>query len=167
VNEAQDLVEEATCRGLTLAVGYQLRAVPAIRQFPRDWKTLHIWDRQKMSGWPIASYQRDMIVEFSHELDLACFLAGSPPDDTYCKWLTPAHAEVMMRWTDGRMATIELRSDYEKYERGALASRSLWEFSYLDNEQAYRDELVAFLDGKPLCTGREGLEVVKLMEALR
>lgn len=59
------------------------------------------------------------------------------------------------------------------YSRGVSLNRESrareWLVTYTPESLAscYVEELAAFLEGRPLCTGREGLAVVNLMEEIR
>lgn len=164
--DAALLVEKARKHEKVLAVGYQLLACPSVQSFSRDWKHLHIWDRQNIKSWPTASYQRDILQEYSHELSLAIFWAGSYPETARAEWLSHAVCVVHLTWADGRTAFIELQAGAVDYERGAQSDRGAWTFSQQENDIAYREELRAFLSDKPHCTGDTGFEVVRLMEHL-
>jgi len=169
VLEANDLIHLNDNRK-TLAVGYQLNACESARCFPRNWKVLHIWDKQDMGTWPTATYARDLLLEYSHELALALLWVGampSMPTTATCTWQNAANCVIMLGWPDGRLAKIELSGDFDGYSRGAWSDQGSWEFSKAENDAAYVEEIEAFLAGKPYCTGEDALAVMRLIERLR
>ena len=151
----------------TLAVGYQLHASPSVRAFSRGWKILHVWDKQDMGAWPKATYERDLLLEYSHELALALLWAGSMPTTATAAWANAANCIIMLGWPDGRLAKIELSGDFDGYSRGAWSDTWSWEFDKAENDEAYVEEIEAFLTGKPYCTGEDALAVMRLIERLR
>jgi predicted dehydrogenase len=164
VADAQIVVDLARSHGAHLAVGYQLLACPSVQRFSKDWTHLHIWDRQNMARWPRASYARDLLLDFSHEVSLALFWAGSAPSQANIDWVNPARCAMQLEWNDGRTAQIELASDFIGYERGALSDRDSWTFDGEENDEAYRTELKEFLAGTPICTADHGLSVMQILE---
>ena len=166
VLEAKDLVFLNDDRS-TLACGYQLNASESVRAFSRGWTVLHIWDKQDMGAWPTATYERDLLLEFSHELALCLLLAGSQPTTATIDWQNAENCVIMLGWPDGRLAKIELSADFDGYSRGAWSDRDSWEFNKQENDAAYLSEIEAFLCNAPYCTGEDALEVMKLIERLR
>ena len=167
VLEANDLIWLNDDRK-TLAVGYQLNASAAVREFSRGWKVLHLWDKQDMRrDWPAVTYRRDILLEYSHELATALLWAGSDPATATIDWMDEANCLIMLGWTDGRVAKIELSANYNGYSRGAWSDRDTWQFSKDENDTCYVDELEAFLVNEPYCTAEEGLAVMRLIERLQ
>jgi predicted dehydrogenase len=152
---------------VTLAVGYQLHASPSVRAFSRGWKILHIWDKQDMGAWPTATYERDILLEFSHEISTCLLWAGSLPATANIVWSDTMNCVIMLGWPDGRLAKIELSGDFDGYSRGAWSDQGNWEFDKAENDEAYADEIEAFLAGKPYCTGEDALQVMQLIERLQ
>jgi hypothetical protein len=60
-----------------------------------------------------------------------------------------------------------LSGNYQGYERGAWSDTGTWAFDKKENDQAYIDEIEAFLCGQPYCTGEEALAVMQVLEMLR
>ena len=151
----------------TLAVGYQLNASASVRAFSRDWTTLLLWDKQNMNIWPASTYERDLLLEFSHELALALLWAGATPISATAIWDDPENCTIRLGWSYGRRAEIQLSSNYNGYLRGAWSDHDTWEFSKKENDECYLAELEAFLAGDPYCTGYDALAVMQLIERLR
>ena len=166
VHDAKRLCTVAENNKLHVAVGYQLLACPSVQQFPKNWTHLHIWDRQNMARWPRASYTRDLLLEFSHEVSLALFWAGSAPSQTNIDWVNPARCAMQLEWNDGRTAQIELNGNFDGYERGALSDHGSWTFDREENDEAYISEIKAFLHGVPYCTGYDAFQVLQIMDKL-
>ena len=143
-----------------VAVGFQLRAIPALRALcvrARQCDHAYVYDHQDMSTWPQATYQRDLLTEFSHEVDLACWFFG-PIYAVKAQYLTATWLQVQLSALDGRHVTISLNSRHQGYARGISLTdgleQELWTFTKEENEQAYKDQLVAWLNGTPFCTVR-------------
>ena len=113
--------------------------------------------------WPKASYARDLLLDFSHEISMALFWAGSMPSQASIDWESSVRCMVHLAWTDGRTARIELGGDFKGYERGAISDRGSWTFDREENDEAYRTELRAFLAGTPICTAGHGLSVIQIL----
>ena len=171
--EVSTPILKARAKKLHLAVGYQLRfhKLGIERHFNNQ--VLDIVHAQDMSAWP-SWYQKDVLEEFSHEIDLACFLNG-PVDkvvarqsDNGLKW------NIELKHLQG-MSNIQICADSTTYKRWIVdASGGSWTFKIKDNDQAYKDELRAFLNvcqGGPwderLCSGAEAAHVVRIIEACR
>jgi predicted dehydrogenase len=162
------LCEKADRNGLTLAVGYQLRAHASLQQFPRQWQRLEIWDYQDWLSWPRPTYSRNLLEEFSHEIDLALWLAGGRAQILgQSVWVYGPKAEIALVTPQGPI-TVYLDARYPSYSRGARALVGAfvetWTFDKAENQAAYRLELERFLAGQPYCTGRDGVAVLSLLE---
>ena len=166
VLEANDLVSLDDGRN-TFACGYQLNAMESVRAFSRGWTVLHIWDKQDMGAWPTATYARDLLLDFSHEICTCLLWAGAMPETARIAWSDPLNCLIMLGWKDGRFAWIELSGNYQGYERGAWSDTGTWTFDKAENDEAYRSEIEAFLAGAPYCTGEDALQVMQLIERLR
>jgi predicted dehydrogenase len=166
--EARDLIRLNDNRAV-LAVGYQLLACESVRQFGRGWDRLAIWDKQNMTRWPIATYPRDLVLEYSHELALALYWAGSMPEKVcILQRPNPMNCSIALQWKDGRTVSLYLSANFYGYARGAISNLvDTWEFTPEANDAAYVAELEAFLAGAPYCTGEDGLAVMELIERLR
>ncbi len=169
-DEARELVTIAKRLGRQLTIGYQLRAHASLANLPKDWDHLYIWDHQDMSSWPQATYPRNIMEEFSHELDLALWLAGAPI--TLTKWDIGQHHANIDFSAGARMIYVQISNNSLIYRRGITAQMAdgyqyRWQFSQVENDQAYINELLAFMDGNQYATGEDGLRVCELIEALR
>ena len=161
--ECEHLRFQAKEEGVQLAVGYQLLACPSVQVFPRDWKQLHIWDKQDMGAWPNGTYSRDLLLDFSHEISQVLFWAGSVPSSVSIDRKNPVQCMIHLAWSDGRTAQIDLASDFDGYERGAISDCGSWMFDREENDEAYRTELKMFLAGTPICTGEHGMSVMQIL----
>jgi predicted dehydrogenase len=165
-SQAEDLLWRNAAHA-TLACGYQLAASPSVKRFQRDWKVLHVWDKQDMNTWPVCTYQRDILLEFSHEIALVLLWADSMPLDVLCEWSDVCSCIIWLTWADERKAKIELSGNFDGYSRGAWSDRGNWEFSRAENDQSYKREISAFLGGTPICSGAEAAHVMRIIEAAK
>ena len=174
VLECEHLRFQAKDEGVQLAVGYQLPF--HVLPFGARWtgtETLHVAHAQDMGQWP-SQYQKNVLGEFSHELALACYVHGP------VKELAAYEREAGLRWNI-ELKHLHARSSVQLFagpgpylRTGFVGGHSAWCFNKEDNDQAYKDELRAFLDachGKGwddrLCSGAEAAHVVRIIEACR
>lgn len=172
--EASNLCAAAHMNKSVLAVGYMERAHPVVKE-AMNFVKAHGYDRAEICCYWRAggkTYPLDTAKESSHAIDLAFYLLG------------PGH---ISNWSfgDGREMTVQtlhedgvaciIRMNMYEWPRRVinLHSRDRAAFSEIYGESSdewdacYREELQAFLDRKPLCTGEDGLRVVKILEALQ
>jgi len=170
--EADILRWEAKNFGTHLAVGYQMRFTDASTMARRLWDNdICIVSKQDMSTWP-SQYQKDMLEEFSHEIDLAVYWNGPVRDvvawreqrDVWKIDLIHVHSRCF----------IELNAAHTELVRYAEGGPGAWDFDPDQNTRAYKDELAAFLTvcrggawDERLCTGAEAAHVVRIIEAAR
>lgn len=153
-----------------VAVGYQLRWQIDNLPSNRDMA----WEcSQDMSQWP-SQYPKDVLLEFSHEIDAACYLNG--PVEAVCAFQEPNGWEIRLRhlsnWSVIRLNPFSKNRKRKAYE---LTSGNLvWEFNEAANASAYRSELSAFLAAcqgdqldPRLCTLPQAVHVMKIIEACR
>ena len=176
--DAKRMTDEARARGKVLACGYQLRFTDLHLEFER-WK----WDRdlvithyQDMSTWP-SQYKKDMLEEFSHEIDTAVYFNGPVKALMAFRnglgWqleLTHLHARSSMNLFAGN--TLGIVRMVSGYKGGAGTGR--WHFDQQDNDDAYKKELAQFIRactdgimGNQLCAAAEAAHVVRIIEACR
>lgn len=171
VKDAERICEEAAIHKKQVAVGYMLRAVRPLYELKERadlFTQAKLWCRWQMM---FKTYPQDAIAESSHELDLALWLFG--PATVKHRNVWKSGATIGLQHAGGQYSQIEIEAKADIYERG-IALRDT-DANYTERltytpatiEPSYRTELHHFLDGFPLCTGREGLETVKLMEVLR
>lgn len=180
VEEAGHLLYAANENEAQLAVGYQLpfNSMPFTRWIGTG--TLHVTHAQDMSQWP-SQYQKDVLDEFSHEIHLAVRVHGP------VKELVAYEREAGLRWNIELMhlharSSIQLFAGPGPYLRfahldgmtGRDELNAHWYFDRAKNDQAYKDELRAFLDachGKAwddrLCSGAEAAHVVRVIQGCR
>jgi len=168
-HEADVLQWEAKNFGVQLAVAYQLR-----------WQLGHIpgnadlsWDcRQDMRQWA-SRYEKDVLMEFSHEIDAATFIHG--PVEAVTASTNKWGWRVILRHIQYVSCITICPYAVDEYRRTCHSTYGeLWAFDQAKNDQAYKDELTAFLDvcrGGPwddrLCSGAEAAHVVRIIEAAK
>ena len=170
--EADVLRWEAENFGAQLAVGYQLPFTDASFAINiRDWNNdLRVISKQDMSAWP-SQYCKDALEEFSHDIHLAVFWNG-PVEKVVA-------SQVGSEWKIDLVQAlarsyVHLNAAHPTLVRYATAEQGKWQFDHAQNDQAYKDELAAFLSvcqggtwDDRLCTGAEAAHVVRIIEAAR
>lgn len=170
VADATHLVRAAEQKNVQLAVGYQLRFHCYGIERHRYQQKLSIVHQQDMSTWP-SLYIKDVLDEFSHEIDVAFYLNG------------PAQSVVARnrgyRWNieiqhQTAYSNIQINAGPGPFARWIAATAGAWQFNICKNDQAYKDELAAFLSvcqgstwNDRLCSGAEAAHVVRIIEACR
>lgn len=173
--KALTLHDHARTHGVRLCTAYQLRChgtLAAIKEGVYYQQMLHgvVRNADAMSRWPAATYPRDLLLEFSHELDLIAYLFAGQAyvmtyyyDDDAVLLLVKVHAE-----NGPRDLFVLLGGRRRQSSRGLqLWSQQLdweWAFNQLENDEAYKTELELFLKGEPLS---DGLGALRLIEAAR
>ena len=157
-----------------IAVGYQLRAVQRLismqRQCRESGQMLIVHDLQNMHLWPSASYSRDILLEYSHEIDLANWFMG-PFSAVRARWVSASSLNILCK-TSERVAQITIDSNFDGYRRGCILHASdspmgyQWDFSREDNDAAYSAQLGAWLAGKPYCTIDHANDTARLLSAI-
>jgi predicted dehydrogenase len=168
--EARNSVAMANSSNRVLAIGYQLR-------FQLDALKAHGWRQnvdfyhgQDMSAWP-SQYKKDVLDEFSHEIDAAVYVNGPvmnvSAQDSNGDWLIQLHHV-------SAVSSICLSPTLNPYARFADTNGMKWEFDLAKNDQAYKDEIKAFLEAcrgegwdERLCRGAEAAHTVRIIEACR
>lgn len=151
-----------------LAVGYQLRY--QLDDIPVGINLT--WEcSQDMSLWP-SQYTKDVLLEFSHEIDAACYING--PVEAVWASNGPYGWVLKLRHFEC-VNTILINPQARDLARSCFSSSgAVWQFDQAKNEQAYKDELVSFLavcNGAPwddrLCTGQQAAHVIRIIEACK
>lgn len=171
--EAELLVAQATMHERVLAVGYQLRwQLDDVLEI--GWRKNVSWESgQDMDRWP-SRYEKDGLLEFSHEIDAAVYVNG------WAKSVAAKHGrfktwEITLEHL-GCTSTILLNPQSTAYSRYAMVDgHEVWTFDPERNEQAYKDELQEFIDvcsgksemGPMLCSGPEAVHVMRIIAASR
>ena len=181
VLECEHLNFQAKQKGVQLAVGYQLPFNPM--QFTRwtSWRftrwtpceLLRLTHTQDMSQWP-SLYEKNMLDEFAHEISLACFIHGPVKELVAYERHNGLRWNIELQHLHAR-SSIQLFAGPGPYLRTAHTDEHLaWHFDTAQNDQAYKDELRAFLDvcqGKAwderLCTAAEAAHVVRVIHGCR
>lgn len=169
--EAIFLNEVAKNAGTYLGVGYMERAHPVVQE-ARRWAIAHEPDRAEVfCYWRAAkkTYTLEVMRESSHAIDTALYVMGSTTGykrrggsgPRSCVMLEhgKAQTEITMDMDASPRRRIKLFADGLFFEQDYGTSPDEW-------TDCYRAELHAFLDGTPLCDGRDGLAVVDVLEAL-
>lgn len=155
-----------------LTVGYQLRFQLGHISSGVDLT----WEcSQDMSQWP-SQYQKNVLLEFSHEIDAACYVNG--PVRAVWAEQDPHSRGWILHLEHFTCTSRVIINPYSKtVSRGCYASGArVWKFDHAKNDQAYKDELAVFLNaihnGSPfmderLCTGPQAAHVLRIIEACK
>jgi len=170
-SDALAVRDAARSAGKCLAVGYQLRwQLQNCVRFHAG-RSL-VWNvAQNMRQWS-SQYQKDALLEFSHELDAALYANG--PVDAVSAIEEPDGWLLKLRHVDC-VSTVEIwPTSTERFRDCYDGPDCVWKFSDEQNDQAYKTEVQAFLDvcqDKPwpreLCSGAEAAHVVKIIQAAK
>lgn len=168
--EADALNELAKAAGTYIAVGYMERAHPAVKAAKEYIKTYDCYKADISCYWRSSrkTYDLDLAMESSHAIDTACFLLGPAKVESQTKRLD--ELTVVLHHDRGSVSTV--RMNMHEWPRRVinLSSRNNTYSIYGDSkeewDECYKAELQAFLDGKPLCTGEDGLAVMNILEQL-
>lgn len=162
--------------GVVVAIGYQLRWQLDIGLHPGSEL---LWEcSQNMSQWP-SRYEKDALLEFSHEIDAAVYISG--PVDKVSALSRQRNGWHIRLQHLGRVSTIVIDPCADEFIRKAYCAkpqdsswRVEWQFSHERNDEAYQHELIAFLgacQGRPwsdkLCTLAQAVHVMKIIEACK
>lgn len=171
--EASELCAIAHVNKSVLAVGYMERAHPAVIE-ARNFALSHSCERAEIYCYWRASrktYTLNTARESSHAIDLAGFLFGQAV--VFQSQEAGNEFTVVTVHRDGTACTIRMnmqewprRAINIKAEDGAIFSE-IYGDTKDEWDACYKAELQAFLNGKPLCTGEEGLRVVEILEAMK
>jgi predicted dehydrogenase len=165
LQDAQDLVGAARMYGVRLQCGYQLRHHKSLNVL-REKMVAHeppveyyAFLQDDMRQWPTATYERDLLLEYSHEIDVAHWMTGdfrtlyAQPYDT--------GAQVTFSAAHGFGQLFLLHGEHMRH---VVTTVGDWMFSPEENEQAYKDELTAFLNGG---SNSDGLYTQRLLDAVQ
>lgn len=176
VPEGDAILAAAAAAGKIVAVGYQWRAHAALSSFRQYLRTLRRPGRIKLlyhgdkSTWPGRCYE-DLLLECSHELDALRWLVGAHVS-LVDAMLAPRGSAAKL-WYDGPglTATVELDWGAPRARREWIATGPNgtvgWQFDGRDAVDAaqlsatYREEIIAWLAGRPYGTAEDGLLVLQ------
>lgn len=173
VHNAHELLRAAAEHDTYIAVGYMERAHPVV-QAAKEFIEKHGCMKAEICCYWMATektYSLDTAKESSHAIDLAMFLLGHALLVGSCK----EGNEVTIRTDFEGGATCVIRMNMHEWPRRVinLLGKDGEQFREMYGEiqeewsECYKAELQAFLDGKPLCTGEDGLRVVEILEGLK
>jgi predicted dehydrogenase len=171
--EATELCVTAHLNKAILAVGYMERAHPVVEEAEQFIEQYGCLKAEICCYWQSTAktYNLDTAKESSHAIDLALYLLGQ--------------GRVVVNHTRGSEVTVVLdhaseaictiRMNMQEWPRRVINllapnGRRFYEMYGETNdewEDCYKAELQAFLNGKPLCTGEDGLRVVGILEELK
>lgn len=176
--ESRELIATAHMNRSILTVGYMERAHPIIQSAKRYIKQLRIhspvtrgyiqccWRSTKKT------YELDVASESSHALDTAQYVFGGilsvqvrSKDRTNCDLELfcgedEVPVSVIMDMNSDPYRKISVYTEKDAYVSTYGNDPKEW-------DACYKTELQAFLNGKPLCDGWDGLRVVEALEAIR
>lgn len=163
----EELCATASRHQRTLAVGYMLRAhrpLQQVKSVSHVVRHARIWCHWKATpkSYPFGG----VVSETSHEIDLALWLFGPVVAVREFQQAGRHTATMMLEHAQGTVTDIHLQSNAENYDRGIRCDQGEALRYGPDLNEAYRDELQAFLAGAPRCTGEEGVAALKVMEQL-
>ena len=169
--DADTLATTARNIQVQLAVGYQLRFALNKFHLEASERDFNFTVSQDMGDWP-SLYQKDVLEEFSHEIDLAVLMNG-PVQSVIATQYGPVWCISLQHQRYFSRITIHPKSEASlRFAQNADGQH--WKFSKEENNQAYKDELSAFLlacNGAQwnyrLCSGAEAAHVVRIIEACR
>lgn len=172
--EASNLCATAHMCKSVLAVGYMERAHPTV-QAAKEFVEKHGCVKAEICCYWRATektYPLDTAQESSHAIDLALFLLG---DASFVDARSAFDGEVTLHSDHVNGAACIIRMNMYDWPRRVinLHGEDGVTFSeiYGDTKDewdaCYKAELQAFLNGKPLCTGEDGLRVVEVLDGLR
>lgn len=176
-SQAKILCEKAKLKKVVLAVGYMERAHHIVKSARKYVKSLVSWNPLS-SGyidchWKATekTYPLSVAAESSHAIDTAQFVFGritavkkavvkptSCTIDVVCEEDVTVCISMDMNASPVRRIRVYSKSDVFVSTYGSGPHE--W-------EQCYKDELLAFLMGVPLCDGVDGARVVGVLEELR
>jgi predicted dehydrogenase len=175
-DEARRLCEYAEYRKETLAVGYMERAHPTVQAAKQYAATNHIEEAIIQCFWTRTSksYHLSVEAESSHAIDTALYLNG-PIEKVECVYRYGAdRVEVWVQHRNGCATRVHMAQNLPPSRHITLSGKyvdEMFDRSYGEVparwDYCYKAELVAFLNGEPLCTGRDGLAVMEVLEAMR
>lgn len=119
------------------------------------------------------SYETDILLEASHEIDYLCWLFG-PPQSVWAPMVSSSLCEMVIQFelTDSILpVSLHLDDLCGGYRRGIIAYTKehshCWVFDSVENDSAYKTELEAFMAGTPLCKLEDGYLVMQVIDAAR
>lgn len=173
--EASELCATAHMNKSTLAVGYMERAHPVVQKAKEFIEKNGCVRAEICCYWKATekTYPLYTAQESSHAIDLAQFLLGDMSLMSV-KDLPWREVVLTVKHTRGCETKICMNA-HEDWPRRVLRleSENGEVFSELYGESkeqwapCYQEELTAFLAGKPLCTGEDGLRVVEILEEMK
>ncbi len=172
VLEANDIVWRNDEKKV-LAVGYQLRWTMTNFRQEAYGHNAKFTVGQNMTTWP-SQYQKDVLGEFSHEIDASVFVNGPVESVTASVHGQSWHLQLRHLYTNSDiliMADCQAPPVRFANANGGTVS---WVFDEARNDLAYKQEVSSFLsacEGVPvdyrLCSGAEAVHVVKIIAACR
>lgn len=171
--EASNLCATAHANKSVLAVGYMERSHLAVHQ-AAEFISQHGCSKAEICCYWRATpktYQLSTMQESSHAIDLAHFLLGD--GDASIVKSGSDDETIRIKHTHGATSTIRMNMNEWPRRVINLIGGDGMRFSVMygdtkdEWEGCYKEELIAFLGGTPLCTGEDGLWVVNVLEGLQ
>ena len=171
--EAVALNELAKAAGTYIGVGYMERANHTV-QVAKEYAMLNRCVAVAIDcHWMCTdkTYTQDVILESSHALDTAQSLLG-PVVKAHVLTRGKDHCFCQLTHRNGLETTVSMNMNAIPLRQIAILDRygreRRWEYgtSCAEWRECYRAELQAFLNGKPLCTGADGVAVMEIIEQL-
>lgn len=154
---------------LTVAIGYQLRWQLDLACATHDL----VWEcSQDMSQW-LSQYEKDALLEFSHEIDAAVYVNG-PVEKVAATESRNGWSIELKHLSSTSTVLLNHRANDFVREAHARNGQRIWTFSRELNDRAYKQELEAFLKvcqggdwDERLCTLAQAAHVMKIIESCR
>lgn len=173
--ESATLTALAKNTGTYTAVGYMERAHPVVRH-ARNWAEAHRPDMAHFfCYWKATAktYGLDVVQESSHAVDTALYVMGEP-QSILRRSRGAVRSEIELKHAAATVGTSKVVMDMDASPRRRIqlwAKQEAFSMDYGTTPEewdaCYKDELQAFLDGTPLCTGEDGAKVMQVLEQLR
>lgn len=171
IHEARTLQAIAHANKQKIAIGYMERAHPRVQE-AKAYAYAHGCTRAEIYCYWRATpktYQFDVLSESSHSIDTAVYLFG-PVSSARVNGRSVVRADLLLAHANGCATNIVMDMDAGPRRRISFRKENYTvEYGVKPEEwtACYKNELRAFLDGMPLCTGDEGVHVMEVLEMVR
>ena len=175
VRDARELLCTATEYNTYIGVGYMERAHPVVTEAKEFIGKYGCMEAEICCYWCATpkTYPLYTAQESSHAIDLAQFLLG---DMVLMKVTDLPWHEVVLTVKHSRVCETKIHMNaHENWPRRVINLKSengnvfseIYGTTPEEWVPCYQEELAAFLAGKPLCTGEDGLRVVEILEEMK
>jgi hypothetical protein len=170
--DACAMVMAAQEAGVRLQCGYQFRHMPSVIKASLELDALSDVRfvqvlAADMAGWKPSTYARDMLLEYSHELDLLDLWSRGRITAVYAKQMSEGYLiiDVSGNRFSGMVHLANEKTAAVRARRFDALPRINWTFDVEENERAYQAELREFLN--PQCPPDTGLGAMQLIDVVQ